>query len=119
MGFESDYESFMRNHAHERDGERLRRLMDGHGHAERTFLERVWWPSVGSFDWLHPEYEVSDFKDGYRYLDFAYIRFPYRIGIEIDGYGPHLRDVSRTHFADQLMRQNHLVIDGWRVIRFS
>ncbi|MDF2719104.1 MAG: hypothetical protein K0R28_6029 [Paenibacillus sp.] len=119
MGFESDYDSFMRYHEHKRDGERLRRLTEGHGHAERAFVERVWWPSVGSFDWLHPEYEVSDFKDGSRFLDFAYIRFPYRIGIKIDGYGPHLRDVSRTHFADQLMRQNHLVIDGWRVIRFS
>lgn len=74
---------------------------------------------MGSFDYVHPEYEVSDFKDGSRYLDFAYIRFPYRVCMEIDGYGPHLRDISRTQFADQLMRQNHLQIDGWRVIRFS
>ncbi|WP_246314993.1 DNA-binding response regulator [Paenibacillus foliorum] len=97
----------------------MRRLQEGHGHAERRFLEQVWWPATGSFDHLHPEYEVHDFKDGTRYLDFAYLRFPMRICIEIDGYGPHSKDVSRWQFADQLMRQNHLVIDGWRIIRFS
>ncbi|MFD0679062.1 MULTISPECIES: DNA-binding response regulator [unclassified Paenibacillus] len=82
-------------------------------------MEHVWWPAIGNFDYLHPEYEVHDFKDGTRYLDFAYLRSPLQLCIEIDGYGPHSRDVSRWQFADQLMRQNHLVIDGWRIIRFS
>lgn len=119
MSFEQAHEAFIHRHARLRTGERLRRRIEGHGHAEQHFLKRIWWPAVGNFDWLHPEYEQSDFKDGVRYLDFAYIRFPYRICIEIDGYGPHLRDVSRSHFADQLMRQNHLVLDGWRIIRLS
>ncbi|RKN85541.1 DNA-binding response regulator [Paenibacillus ginsengarvi] len=119
MSFDRHYERFLQRHLHSRSGERLRRLTEGHGHAERTFLERVWWPAVGSFDYLHPEYEVADFKDGTRYLDFAYIRPPLRVCMEIDGYGPHLRDVSRTQFADQLWRQNDLEIDGWRIIRFA
>jgi hypothetical protein len=38
---------------------------------------------------------------------------------EIDGYGPHARDIGREKFSDHLTRQNHLVIDGWRVLRFS
>jgi hypothetical protein len=117
--FEKEYALFMQEHAEGRSGEALRRLQEGHGHAERSFLELVWWPATGNFDDLHPEYEVHDFKDGTRYLDFAYLRFPMQICIEIDGYGPHSRDASRWQFADQLMRQNHLVIDGWRVIRFS
>lgn len=119
MSFDRAYAEFMQAHLEAGKGERLRRLTEGHGHAEKASLERVWWPAVGSFEWLHPEYEEADFKDGFRYLDFAYIRFPYRISIEIDGYGPHHRDISRAQFADQLMRQNHLVIDGWRIIRFS
>lgn len=57
-----------------RSGESQRRLQDGHGHAEKLFLEQVWWPAVGRFDFLHAEYPISDFKDGDRYLDFAYIR---------------------------------------------
>ena len=62
---------------------------------------------------------MDDFKDGKRYLDFAYIRPGFRICIEIDGYGPHLKNSSRWQFSDSLERQNQLVIDGWTVLRFS
>ncbi|WP_252183434.1 hypothetical protein [Rossellomorea vietnamensis] len=71
------------------------------------------------FRFLHPEYEINDFKDGKRYLDFAYIRPTMQICFEIDGYGPHLQKISRWQFSDSLERQNQLVIDGWTVIRFS
>jgi hypothetical protein len=62
---------------------------------------------------------VNDFKEGTRYLDFAYIRPGIRICLEIDGFGPHLKNISRWQFSDSLERQNQLVIDGWTVIRFS
>ncbi|TNJ61896.1 DNA-binding response regulator [Paenibacillus hemerocallicola] len=119
MSFEHDYEVFLKIHLHKYSGEKLRRLKEGHGHAEKLFLQHVWWPAIGHFEHLHPEYEVLDFKDGTRYLDFAYIRPPFQICFEIDGYGPHARDANRHQFADNLMRQNHLTIDGWKVIRFS
>lgn len=117
--FESEYTAFLQKHTCARTGESLRRLQVGHSHAERKFLEQVWWPAFGSFDFLHPEYAVYDFKGVTRFIDFAYIRFPVRVGIEIDGYGSHCRDLSRSQFADQLMRQNHLIIDGWQILRFS
>lgn len=119
MSFEAYYERFMLQHMEEAGEMRCRRLKDGLGHAEKLFLQQVWWPAVGHFDYLHSEYEVMDFKDGVRYLDFAYIRAPYRVCIEIDGYGPHGRDLSRWQFADNLQRQNHLVLDGWKVLRFA
>lgn len=119
MSFDKQFAIFVDDHVRSETSDERRRRIAGIGHAERLFLQEVWWPAVGSFEYLYPEYEVSDFKDGTRYLDFAYIRFPLRICFEIDGYGPHWRDISRWHFADQLMRQNHLVIDGWRVIRLS
>lgn len=119
MGFEEEYQTFMNDHLQARTGERLRRLQEGHGHAERMFLKQVWWPLFYHFRYLHPEYEVNDFKDGKRYLDFAYIRPVIRICFEIDGYGPHLMNISRWQFSDSLERQNQLVIDGWTVIRFS
>lgn len=94
-------------------------LMVSPMHAERMFAETVWLPSFGHFDDLHPQYEIFDYKDGSRFLDFAFIRLPVRVAIEIDGYGPHMRHVSREQLSDQTQRQNHLVIDGWRVLRFT
>ena len=119
MGFDEEYLAFMNYHMQARTGERLRRLQEGHNHAEKLFLKQVWWPLFNNFRNLHPEYEVNDFKDGKRYLDFAYIRPAIRICFEIDGYGPHLTNISRWQFSDSLERQNQLVIDGWTVIRFS
>jgi hypothetical protein len=119
MGFEDEYQSFINAHLHARTGERLRRLQEGHDQAEMLFLKEVWWPLFHHFRYLHPEYEVNDFKDGKRYLDFAYIRPAIRICLEVDGYGPHLKNISRWQFSDNLERQNQLVIDGWTVIRFS
>lgn len=119
MGFEEEYQAFMNAHFQERNGERLRRLQEGHNQAEKLFLKQVWWPSFYHFRYLHPEFEINDFKDGKRYLDFAYIRPAIRICFEVDGYGPHLRNISRWQFSDSLERQNQLMIDGWTVIRFS
>lgn len=119
MDFETEYGRFLRFHTTRRKGERRRRLRENHGHAEQVFAENVWWPLFHGFDGLHPEYEISDYKDGYRYLDFAYIQSHFRMAVEIDGYGPHLRNVSRWKFADNLQRQNDLVVDGWHVLRFS
>lgn len=117
--FDEAHDQFMNGHIQIRRGERARRLQKGHGHAEKLFLDHVWWPAFGHFDHLHPEYEVTDFKDGFRYLDFAYIRPGMQLAIEIDGYGPHLRDISREQFSDQCRRQNDLIIDGWKILRYS
>ncbi|MUT66887.1 DUF559 domain-containing protein [Paenibacillus sp. NEAU-GSW1] len=103
----------------QRSGEALRRLKEGHAHAEKRFLEKVWWPAIGHFNHLHAEYEIYDFRNGARYIDFAYVRPPYKVGIEIDGYGAHSRDIDRRKFADDRFRQNELVLDGWQVLRFS
>nr|WP_205603360.1 DNA-binding response regulator [Heyndrickxia shackletonii] len=119
VGFEEEYQAFLNIHLQARTGERLRRLQEGHNQAEMLFLKQVWWPLFHHFRYLHPEYEVDDFKDGKRYLDFAYIRPTIQICLEVDGYGPHLRNISRWQFSDSLERQNQLVIDGWTVIRFS
>ncbi|MBW7474589.1 endonuclease domain-containing protein [Paenibacillus oenotherae] len=119
MGFQYAFDHWIEKHIGLRKGENKRRLAQGLGHAEKLFLKQVWYPAFRQFDGLHPEYEVADFRDGSRFLDFAYFRFPLKLAIEIDGYGPHATHSSRWHFADSLMRQNHLVIDGWRVLRFA
>ncbi|MUT65026.1 DNA-binding response regulator [Paenibacillus sp. NEAU-GSW1] len=119
MTMEQGYADWMKQQTAAASGERKRRLLLEQRHAEEMFAKQIWWQAFGHFEFLYTEYEVSDFKDGQRFLDFAYIRPPYRICFEIDGYGPHHRDIDRDKFADGLMRQNHLVLDGWTVIRFS
>jgi hypothetical protein len=113
------YELWMEGHRKSSKGERKRKLTNGNNHAEKLFIAQVWWPAFGHFLGLIPEYEVIDFKDGWRYLDFAYITEGMKLCIEIDGYGAHWREISRSQFSDNLMRQNHLIIDGWLVLRFS
>lgn len=113
------YSEFIRHHLKLRHGEARRRLTVGLGYAEKLFLEQIWWPAFSNFDNLVPEYEVQDFRDGTRFIDFAFIRGHIRLAIEIDGYGPHFHKITRSQFSDQWIRQNHLMLDGWKLLRFS
>ncbi|WP_217596022.1 DNA-binding response regulator [Cohnella sp. GbtcB17] len=119
--FQKAYDEWMSRVIRHSQGERKRRLMEMDTYNERLLLEKHWWPALGSFDHLHPEWEVSDFKDGQRFVDFAYMPFGLHRGLilEADAYGTHLRDVSRFRFGDNLERQNHLLMDGWHMLRFS
>lgn len=119
MDFDKAYAEFIEEHCNHRSGERLRRLREGHGHAEKLFLSSIWWPMFHQFTYLHPEYEIHDYKDGYRYLDFAYLQPHFRVAIEIDGFGPHWKNITPWQFDDHCQRQNHLVIDGWYIIRIT
>jgi len=117
--FEIQYGAWLNVHRADRTGESLRRLENGLGYGEKLFLEQIWWPVVGSLDHLFPEYGIVDDGERERFIDLAYIRSPYRIAIEIDGYGPHVKNIDRYQFGDGLMRQNQLVMEGWKPIRFS
>lgn len=117
--FYTAYEQWLAAHVRKRTGERRRRLEEGHGHAEQKFMELVWYPLFQGFDHLHPEYELVDYGGNLRFIDFAWIRDTVKLAIEIDGFSAHASNLSRRQFDDGLMRQNHLVIDGWHVLRFS
>ena len=53
--------------------------------------------------------------DGHRYyLDVAFARA--RVAIEIDG---RLHQLDRNLFESDRVRQNRLVLHGWRVLRFT
>lgn len=119
MSFAAAFESFLEAERKASSGERLARLRGGLGHAEQVFVEFVWWPTFGNLLYLHPEYEVTDFGGGSRYIDFAYIRGGVKLAIEIDGFNAHVKGLDREAFAYRLNRQNMLVLDGWDVLRFS
>lgn len=119
MTFETQLDRWIKEHLEQSQGERRRRLKEGPGHAEKAFLRNVWWPAFGSFSHLHPEYEVFDMAGKSRFLDFAYISGALRVALEIEGFGPHWRNIDRWKFADDLRRYNQLIIDGWLPLRFS
>jgi len=83
----------------ETNGRRRERLEKGLGHAETEFLRTIWYPVVGHFEHLYPEWEVRDFSNGYRYLDLAYIPGDAKGLIEVQGFGSHARDIEAMTYA--------------------
>lgn len=67
MSFQAVYGNWLEKHLKERNGEEKRKLADGHGHVEKLFLERVWYPAMKQLEYLHREYKVADFRDGSRF----------------------------------------------------
>ncbi|MEF7441275.1 transcriptional regulator [Paenibacillus lautus] len=112
--FDQQYELWIHtNILNEKNPRRLEILNKGLGHGTVEFLRSVWFPAIGHFNDLHPEWEVRDFSNGYRYLDLAYMPGDARGGIEIQGYGPHARDLDVRRFKDLCRRHCLLALDGW------
>lgn len=97
----------------EKNHRRKEILRKGLGHATVEFLRLIWYPTIGNFEHLYPEWEVRDFNNGYRYVDLAYMPGDAKGGIEIQGYGPHARDLDVRRFKDLCWRHSLLALDGW------
>lgn len=119
LRFEAAYEQFIARHSEARSGERRGRLIRGHRHAEKLLHEQVWWPLFGTFEHLHPEYEVMDWNRKSQFLDFAYLPPTGQFGIECDGFQSHVKDMDRERFSYSLNRDTYLTGMGWRMIHFS
>lgn len=112
--FDAMYEEWLQAQIREETNpRRLERLHKGLGHGTVEFLRTVWFPAVGNFDHLYAEWEVRDFNNGYRYLDLAYLPGGAKGGIEIQGYGPHARDLDVRRFKDLCNRHCLLALDQW------
>ncbi|WP_372660395.1 DNA-binding response regulator [Cohnella sp.] len=116
--FEVQYQQWMSAQRKSRSGEALRRLNEGHGHAEKLFVEDIWWPAIGSLDFLHAEYEVTNYREGSYFLDHAYVREPHWIDWEVDDFSTHAKMMDRRGFNYERDRQNQLVFQSWHVYRF-
>lgn len=79
----------------------------------RDFLRFIWYPTIGNFNDLYPEYEVRDFNNGFRYLDLAYRPGNAKGCIEIQDYRSHTRDIEAGRFKDLCMKQALLALDDW------
>ena len=119
MEFESAYPKWLSRHRKKRRGERLRRLVEGHNIPEKMFVQQILFPVFHSLAYLHPEFEVRGFEHAPIFIDIAYIRGPIKVAFELDGYGPHQRDIDRTRFAYDRRRDLWLRSQGWNVIHVA
>lgn len=112
--FEQKYEEWIKANLYIESNHRRQELLEnGLGHGTVEFLRLVWFPTVGNFDHLYPEWEVRDFSNGYRYLDLAYMPGGAKGGIEIQGYKSHARDLDVRRFKDLCKRHSLLSLDSW------
>lgn len=119
MNFETAHITFLHYHLQKRSGERRGRLERGHREAEKLFCQNVWWPLRMSFDDLHPEFEVLDWRGLSYFCDFAFLTPYTRLVIEIKGFGPHVRDMDRNKYCNELNRESFLSALGYQVISFA
>jgi very-short-patch-repair endonuclease len=71
---------------------------------------------------LIPQYPVRDIYDAGRFIDFVFISRLEKYAFEIDGEAWHALDgamVTPQIYRDQLLRQNSLVYQGWKVYRWT
>jgi superfamily II DNA or RNA helicase len=69
---------------------------------------------------LAPQYPVEDIYGASRYVDFALRTVDEQVAFEIDGLTWHVPDpVAIAKYEDDLLRQNSLIHQGWRVFRWT
>ncbi|MFD2328232.1 hypothetical protein ACFSR7_03155 [Cohnella sp. GCM10020058] len=119
MDFEQAHAEFIENHLARRTGERRGRLERGHREAEKLFCQNVWWRLRGNFEGLHPEYEVMDWRGISYFCDFVWVFLTVKFVIEIKGFGPHVRDMDRQKYCNELNRETFLGAMGYQVVSFS
>mgnify|MGYP001322868184 CR=1 FL=1 len=116
MDFEEEHARWLEAHLQKRSGERRGRLERGHGHGEKLFLRNVWWPLHGNLDHLHPEFEVLDWRGRPFFVDFVWMPGHVKIALEVKGFGPHVRDIDRKWYCDELNRETFLQGLGFQVV---
>ncbi len=115
--FDTTFEAWMEKNVLEETNPRRRELLEkGLGYGTVEFLRKIWYPMVGNFDHLYPEWEIRDFNNRYRYLDLAYMPVGVKGCIEIQGYGPHARDLNVSRFKDLCWRHSLLALEGWTIL---
>jgi DNA-binding MarR family transcriptional regulator len=85
-------------------------------YAESLFLRKIWWPIFRSFDDLHPEYEVLDWRGKSYFVDFIWTPGTVMLAFEVKGYGPHVTEMDRRGYCEELNRETFLQGLGYRVI---
>lgn len=89
--------------------------------AEDLFIE-VFSEAFGpdKTKYLYIQYPFVDIYGKYRYIDFAMESGNEKLAIEIDGETYHNpKKVSDTKYYDDLLKQNSLIYNNWKVYRWA
>lgn len=93
----------------------------GNSGAEDRFIElfcEAFGPEKGQYVYL--QYPTVDIYGGHRSIDFALQTPDGRVAIEVDGNTWHQPGIiSEEKYHDDLLKQNSMVFDGWRVYRWT
>lgn len=93
----------------------------GNSGAEEAFNQLfcdAYSPERGQY--VYMQYPFVDIYGGHRTIDYAFDSSEGRIAIEIDGNTWHQPDkVSEDKYHDDLLKQNSMVHEGWRVFRWT
>src|SRR4051794_30169700 len=69
---------------------------------------------------LVPQQPVEDIYGGSRYVDYALRTIEEKVAFEIDGLIWHVPDPEAIgKYEDDMLRQNSLIHQGWRVFRWT
>lgn len=69
---------------------------------------------------LVPQYQFDDIYGAVRFIDFALRTVDEKVAFEIDGLTWHVPDAEQiAKYEDDLLRQNSLIYQGWRVFRWT
>lgn len=69
-----------------------------------------------------PQYSFKDIDGNSRFIDFAFVSRLNKYAFEIDGeawHSPNGAMVTPADYRDQLVRQNSLIFQGWKVYRWT
>ena len=93
----------------------------GNSGAEDRFIDlfcEVFGADKGEYVYL--QYPIVDIYGNHRYIDFALNLPDGRVAIEVDGNTWHQPGkVSEQKYHDDLLKQNSIVYDGWKIYRWT
>ncbi|NLW22577.1 MAG: DEAD/DEAH box helicase family protein [Tissierellia bacterium] len=92
-----------------------------HSYAEDLFVQ-LFCDTFGpeKSQYLFIQYPFTDIYGKNRYIDFALLSEGLKIAIEIDGGRFHdPSEISRNKYYDDLLKQNSLIYDNWKVYRWA
>lgn len=118
--FKVAYEEWLHNNIVAEKNPRRRELLEkGLSHGTVKLLQHGWYPAVGNFNHLYPEWELRDLNNRIRYLDLAYLPRNEKGCIEIQDFRSHARDVSYARFNDLCKKHSMLSMDDWTLLQIS
>jgi len=89
--------------------------------SERLFIDEFLWPLLDTkIGYIIPQRPFIDSTGKSRRIDFSYVEGKTKLAIEVNGESYHAEGIIPNEmFDDNLFRQNEILQDGYKLIRFS